>query len=281
MPTYNTTTKYALRWLLGANVGLDIDAGFQALAEDLDAIIATADKGVVGSRPTSSVVTPGKSGRFYFATDAADTGRLFFDYGTGWIDILQRTPTVSAFPTLNLYDGLEVLMLTGAMMAAGYPPIRFRYRAAGVYPWEAIGSSGWHQSWAGVSAGNAAITYGQIANISSAVEIVVPWPGQYLARWGYKDTAASAGTPTQEVYVVASSPGDLRTQGDRDRDATHNVWPPDGTGASRQGSSGQCLIQAAAANAHLGMHARAVAVPVAWTITDPWLEFTPLRVSPP
>src|SRR5438067_12288107 len=36
MPTYTTTTRRALRWLTGSNLIKDIDAGFQAIAEDVD-----------------------------------------------------------------------------------------------------------------------------------------------------------------------------------------------------------------------------------------------------
>ena len=37
MATFTTTTNLALRWLPGTNKVKDIDTGFQALAEDVDA----------------------------------------------------------------------------------------------------------------------------------------------------------------------------------------------------------------------------------------------------
>jgi hypothetical protein len=89
---YVTTTKYGLRALTGGSNVSDIDAGFLALAGDLDAIIATADKGTAAARPTSTPGSPGKSGRLYYATD----GDLAFDYGTGW------APVPSA-PIVNTY----------------------------------------------------------------------------------------------------------------------------------------------------------------------------------
>lgn len=81
---FSTTAKHALRWLTGSSVISDIDAGFQALAEDVDGLMAVDDQGLEGSRPTSTPGTPGKEGRYYFATD---TRRLFRDYGTGWEEI--------------------------------------------------------------------------------------------------------------------------------------------------------------------------------------------------
>jgi hypothetical protein len=43
--TFNTTTRRALRWLTGSNLVSDIDAGFQALAEDVDAQLLTRSFG--------------------------------------------------------------------------------------------------------------------------------------------------------------------------------------------------------------------------------------------
>jgi hypothetical protein len=80
---YTTTTKHALRALTGSSNVSDIDAGFLALAEDLDTIIATADTGVLASRPESSSGTAGKNGRWYRATN----GGLAYDHGTGWIEV--------------------------------------------------------------------------------------------------------------------------------------------------------------------------------------------------
>jgi hypothetical protein len=82
LPTYNTSGRYGLRALEGTNLVSDIDGGFAALRDDLDAIIATADKGIASSRPTSSPGTPGKTGRWWYSTD---TDELSFDYGTGWL----------------------------------------------------------------------------------------------------------------------------------------------------------------------------------------------------
>lgn len=79
--TFTTTTKHALRWLTGANVISDIDAGFQALAEDIDAKLTAYSQGLLSARPTSTAGSPGVTGRHFFATDL---GLEFIDYGTGW-----------------------------------------------------------------------------------------------------------------------------------------------------------------------------------------------------
>lgn len=82
MATFGTTLKHALRVLQGTSLVSEIDAGFEALADDLDAIIAVDDQGTVV--PVSTLGAPGKKGRYYFKTD---TGQLFRDNGTGWDEI--------------------------------------------------------------------------------------------------------------------------------------------------------------------------------------------------
>lgn len=81
---FNTTIKHALRWTTGATNVSDIDAGFQALAEDIDGLMSTADSGLLSARPPSSPGTQGKVGRWYYVTSGPAAGLAFFDYGTGW-----------------------------------------------------------------------------------------------------------------------------------------------------------------------------------------------------
>lgn len=84
MPTYSTSgSKYGLRALTGANVGSDIDAGFAALRDDIDANFGGYSQGTLASRPTSTTGTPGIAGRTYRATD---TGQIFRDTGTSWVE---------------------------------------------------------------------------------------------------------------------------------------------------------------------------------------------------
>jgi hypothetical protein len=93
MASYGTTTKHALRKLLGSSNVNEIDTGFAALADDLDALIAVADAGLLSSRPTSSGGSPGKAGRLYYA---GDEGVIYFDTGTGWIALNERWRTIQA-----------------------------------------------------------------------------------------------------------------------------------------------------------------------------------------
>lgn len=124
---FSTTAKHALRWLTGASVISDIDAGFQALAEDLDSKIAIDDQGSLAGRPTSTPGSPGKTGRYYFATD---TGQLFRDNGTGWTEVQVgeiakadlATDALNTFLKLALGADRKVNMGTGVTPSfAGNP----------------------------------------------------------------------------------------------------------------------------------------------------------------
>lgn len=118
MPTYNTTSKHRLRWLPGSNMISDIDAGIQALAEDVDSRMASVDAGSLALRPTSTPGTPGVLGRLYRVTD--ESNRIDFDYGTGWIALTAEAelrckvgspgnaPFVAGWGAYNLLPGYEV-----------------------------------------------------------------------------------------------------------------------------------------------------------------------------
>ena len=110
MPTFLNTAKYALRKLTGANLISDIDAGFQALADDVDTNMAGWATGPLASRPTSTGGSPGKAGRFYYATD---TGQAFLDFGTGWVEV-----TLGGMPPS--VPTASVLAFGGATAPAGY-----------------------------------------------------------------------------------------------------------------------------------------------------------------
>lgn len=87
--TFTTTTKWALRKLVGSNLVSDIDAGFSALADDVDSKLTPHTSGLLSARPTSTVGTPGKDGRTYRATDKGLTGIgiTYRDLGTSWLQI--------------------------------------------------------------------------------------------------------------------------------------------------------------------------------------------------
>lgn len=140
MPTYDTTSKYGSRALTGSNVVSDVDTGFKSLRDDLEAIIATAYQGTVAARPTSTGGSPGKTGRFYYATD---TGQLFYDYGTGWILVYEapeawRVIGAGGQPAFQnswaavtgetapaFYKHLSVVRLTGATIGGASTSVAF------------------------------------------------------------------------------------------------------------------------------------------------------------
>jgi hypothetical protein len=81
-----TTTRGGFPFPEGGDA-FAVAADIEALAEALDLDVALIDQGVHASRPTSSVGTPGISGRFYYSTDR---GILAMDYGTGWVEVFRR-----------------------------------------------------------------------------------------------------------------------------------------------------------------------------------------------
>lgn len=77
-----TTTRWELRYPTGGDAP-DVPLWMHELATDLDGV-AMDDQGLLGNRPTSTVASPGKRGRYWYATD---NGRLYRDNGTGWDEV--------------------------------------------------------------------------------------------------------------------------------------------------------------------------------------------------
>lgn len=85
-----TTTKWALPYSTGSDLINTIDNTDLAKATLLDGLLTPYDAGAFASRPVSTAGTPGKAGREYYATD---TGRLYLDLGTSWIELaIDRGP---------------------------------------------------------------------------------------------------------------------------------------------------------------------------------------------
>lgn len=94
------TSKYAIPYFSGSDIGNTIDDTDNARAMLLDSIIATADRGAASARPVSTSASPGKSGRFYWSMD---TVALDYDYGTGWIRIaLAETADFTAVTSISI-----------------------------------------------------------------------------------------------------------------------------------------------------------------------------------
>lgn len=79
-----STSRMGLATILGADNANTIDTTQAAAMATLDANAAMFAQGTFATRPTSSGGSPGKTGRLYYATD---TGQVFYDFGTGWIQL--------------------------------------------------------------------------------------------------------------------------------------------------------------------------------------------------
>ncbi len=80
----DTTTKWAIPYIEGGDIGNTIDETDQAKAELLDTLLTPYSAGLHASRPVSTPGSPGKAGRRYVATD---TGQEFVDTGTAWKEV--------------------------------------------------------------------------------------------------------------------------------------------------------------------------------------------------
>jgi hypothetical protein len=90
------------------------------------------DSGTLAARPTSSVGTPGITGRHYFATDES---QMYFDYGTGWIGIMvQNQKQISTLNATAAASGY-------ASYITGDTQPRFVINADGKHQWGAGGAS--------------------------------------------------------------------------------------------------------------------------------------------
>lgn len=103
-----TTTRWGIRYPASIDPA-DVPADLQRLASDLDGV-AMDDQGPLTNRPVSSPGTPGKRGRYYYATD---NGTLYRDFGTGWtaVNPAEAADGPAGTPTLRSLG-------TGALQAA-------------------------------------------------------------------------------------------------------------------------------------------------------------------
>lgn len=67
----------------------DIPLAFNRLATDLSDV-AKDNQGTLAARPVSTAISPGIAGRYFYVTGdpvPANNGRLWRDYGTGWVEV--------------------------------------------------------------------------------------------------------------------------------------------------------------------------------------------------
>lgn len=108
-----TTTRWGLPYPLLTDTA-DVPRDIAALANALDNI-AMDDQGAFSSKPASSSATPGKKGRYYWATDQ---GILYRDNGAGWDPISFSAP-VDGDPDVG---SLRTLGTGARQAAAGNDP---------------------------------------------------------------------------------------------------------------------------------------------------------------
>lgn len=81
-----TSTRYQVEYPDPANRALtsaDVPRDLAAIIEGLEKS-AMYGQGTFANRPTSTAGSPGIQGRFYYTSD---TQHLYYDYGTGWLDV--------------------------------------------------------------------------------------------------------------------------------------------------------------------------------------------------
>ena len=100
-PTFLTTARAKLRYLIGLDLVNDIDAGFKALAEDIDTKIASYSQGATGSKPAA-----GQRNRFWRDTT---TGVFYHDNGTSWTKMLTPTNAVTATTAVGPYTAMAAI----------------------------------------------------------------------------------------------------------------------------------------------------------------------------
>lgn len=120
------TTKYGIATLTGSDIVKNGPASINGSLTTIDSLLAPSDQGALSSRPVSTVGSPGKSGRTYWATD---TKQLFRDSGTGWDEIARvqqqawQTAALTGFlpgEVLSYYkDSLGVTHFKGNLHAVG------------------------------------------------------------------------------------------------------------------------------------------------------------------
>lgn len=256
--SYGNTAKYALRKLLGSNVVSDIDAGFAALADDLDGLIVSYSQGTLASRPTSTGGSPGKQGRLYRATDV---GILFYDNGTGW-DPVSTPPIVTALPSgATLFDGQEVFLQTAAMAALGVRwHLAYRAGASGSYKWEFLGGPpllAQANPAGGVASG--------VANLSLAL----PVAGDYIVDSGIR--AQHNVWPFAARLNVYKPGGSVLVSAD-------TAWfaQTGGSGYTRVTAIEKALATALPSGTYIGDTENLAGDPSIFSV---WMQFTPIRVG--
>lgn len=103
------TTRMALPYPTGTTPS-DVDGWMKLLAEAVDALAAIYGQGTFANRPISTAGSPGKAGRFYVVTSGTENGQVWYDHGTGWIQV---NPSQAIGP-----DSITAAMIAAAAVTA-------------------------------------------------------------------------------------------------------------------------------------------------------------------
>jgi hypothetical protein len=250
VPSYYTTAKYALRALLGSNIGSDIDQGFKDLADDIDAVMATDGQGVAASRPTSTSGSPGKSGRWYRSTD---TGAVERDNGTGWNTVRPGRD--------------EFILQTAALVYQGV-----LWRLAWVFkPGAATGVQGWYYvggPFLRARANDGASVTG--TTWTKLTSITVPRPGRYEVMFGARRAWNTNPGSGAELGVISHAAGGTPNE------PSYNQYSAAG---ERAPASGVDEVDIATAGTDIDLVARSASAGVSAVFDGAYLLVRPLYVT--
>jgi microcystin-dependent protein len=178
MATYGTpTTNYSLPKLDGSSDRTDVDAGIQALADGVDAVMAGRGSGALGSRPATA-----PDGFIYRTTD---TGQVFLSTGSAWIEL-----GVSPWQPGDLKYSTLTTAPAGWLLCDGSPVLRATYTAL----FSAIGTT--------FGPGNGSTTF----NLPDARARALLMPDGTAARMVGPDARGGAGGEETHVLTVGEMP---------------------------------------------------------------------------
>jgi hypothetical protein len=237
-----TSPKWGIRYPASTDAP-DIPLWMSRMATDLDDV-AKDSQGTFASRPVSSVGTPGKSGRYYRASDLTGAP-ILRDFGTGWQAVSGAYGTYANRPAAATdLEGLmyyatdkwmRFLCTSGAWilieaiaqpmtspptdansvdgqrisLPLGNGRVILRYDAAGgTYRWKCEGGGGILESFAEAAS---TLTPATASSSTTAIGVTFPWIGDWDLDWGLAaavGTSQSAGltfTAAVPIFTAASS----------------------------------------------------------------------------
>lgn len=220
-----TTTRWGLRYpemTDDANIPEDIGN----LAQDLDGV-AMDDYGLLAARPTSSGGSPGKPGRYYYATDL---DKLYRDYGTGWKEIIlgthsaltdQRVPTDGSVTNAKVSNSAAIhyskLDLVGAVLGSDITDGTITADKLSTSVLDMLASEGLQEGVMGSGEGLVTWIDANTLRVAAGTGWVygdgTVGNGLYLTKWNQTDvnvpSASSGKGRLDRIVIPASIDGDL------------------------------------------------------------------------